>query len=674
MTYYQVVIENKSRVIDQIYTYKGSPGLATGTAVYVPFGIHNKERLGIIIGQIEAENLTFSPDKVKEIGEIVKYASLNGEMVQTAIWMRQRYGIKYADCFKCFLPKGKPSNRSAKKVELKISNEHQDTTPHHLTEEQSKALNQIVTAMDAGKQETFLIHGVTGSGKTEVYIKSVEHALECNKTALVLVPEIALTKQLTDRFAARFGEETIAILHSKLTARQRFEQWTRIRNGQAKLVIGARMAVFAPLENIGLIIMDEEHETTYKSDQTPKYETIDIAYKRLMYYQGILVLGSATPSVVSYERAQSGLYKLIEMKTRYHGGPMPEMEIVDMGKELLSGNTSAISQRLYEAMKETLELGQQVILFLNRRGYASNICCPVCGYVDKCSDCQITTTYHKKKNSAVCHYCGRSYRVPQECPNCQSNLIQYQGVGTEQLEELVCQLLPQVEVDRLDLDTATSRNINKILNNFQKGNTKILIGTQLVAKGLDFKNVGLVGIVGADNSLFLPDYRASERTFQLITQVAGRAGRGQHRGLVIIQSNVPDNETIINAMNMDYDNFFQQELKMRQLMGYPPYSDLIVLDIKGADEGVVRQLADQCYYQLNKGLIGQSGCLVFKPKKIEVMVEQGKVKYSILIKAVRGYRNSYVHNLHRFIQEMAPKLKEKDKVSFTIDVNPYSMV
>ena len=532
MKYINVIIDHNSRHTDNFFTYRTELPVKRGDLVQVPFNRGNKLKTAYIF---EADvTPDCDPAIIKEVAAVDENVSLTDEIMDTCQWMKTRYGIKYQDAVKCFVPNGKPAKEGKEKEPYKDeSGERQDIDT--LTKEQQAAVDTITEAVKAGRQENFLIHGVTGSGKTEVYMQSIARVLETGKTAIMLVPEIALTKQILERFIGRFGKKQIAVLHSKLTPRERFDEWMRIRKGEAKIVIGARLGVFAPLENIGMIIMDEEHEATYKSDMTPKYETVDIALKRLMYYKGVLVMGSATPSVVSYQRARDGIYRLIELKQRYNENPLPKVDLVDMREELKAGNRTIFSDQLYHKMVETLEKGQQIILFLNRRGYSTFISCRECGEAMKCPECGISLVYHKRENAGVCHYCGKRFEVPKICQNCGSKYIKYFGAGTEKVEEFTKELFPDKVVERLDLDTAkNNREINRIINGFSKGKTDILIGTQLVAKGLDFKNVGLVGVVAADVSLNIPDYRSTERTFQLVTQVAGRAGRGEEKGLVIV--------------------------------------------------------------------------------------------------------------------------------------------
>ncbi|MDD6043917.1 MAG: primosomal protein N' [Eubacteriaceae bacterium] len=669
MKYVNVVIDNKSRHTDTFYTYKTDLDIGVGSVVNVPFNRGNKLKTAYVF-QTDVEPQC-RPSSIKSIESVNEDISLTEEIIETCKWMKHRYGITYLDGVKCFVPNGKPARTGKEKEPYKDEQgEKQDIAA--LTHEQTYAVQTIGNAIENNRQENFLLHGVTGSGKTEVYMQSISKALDCGKTAVMLVPEIALTKQIIDRFIGRFGKESIAVLHSKLTKRERYDEWVRIRRGNVKIVIGARLGVFAPLDNIGLIILDEEHEATYKSDMNPKYETVDIALKRLMTFKGVLLLGSATPSVVSYKRAEDGIYKLIELKKRYNSGPLPDVELVDMKNELKEGNTTIFSDRLYNEMQYTLERGQQVILFLNRRGYSTFISCRECGEVMRCPECGISLTYHKKENAAICHYCGKKFSLDQSCSKCGSPFMTYSGAGTEKVEEITQQLFSNRKVERLDLDTAkNNREINRIVNSFSKGKTDILIGTQLVAKGLDFKNVGLVGVIAADVGLNIPDYRATERTFQLVTQVAGRAGRGDERGRVIVQTFSPDNFALKAAAHHDYICFYDREIQARELMNYPPFSDLICVEFTSTDEMLAYNTAASCKRYLQKCNLENGRETIFDPKESFAFKGKDSFRYCILIKCPKGLRNEYVYYINAFGDNI---LKNKIDCNMIIDVNPYSTI
>lgn len=670
MRYADIIVDNKSKHIDNLFTYRViDESIQVGDRVILPFGQYNKEKHGYVYRFGEAPAPEDCPeDKIKTVIGRDDLLPLTPEIMTTAAWMKQRYGIKYYDCIQCFLPKGKAAKPGKEKEPYKgLTGSY--SRPEALTGEQQAAVARINDAIEGNRHEMFLIHGVTSSGKTEVYMEAIARCLDLGKTAIMLVPEIGLTSQMIERFAGRFGKAEIAVMHSKLTPRERYDEWERIRRGEARIVIGARLGVFSPLQNIGVIILDEEHEATYKADMTPKYETVDVALKRLKYYNGVLLLGSATPSVVSYQRCREGIYQLIELKERYNKTPLPEVEIVDMREELKEGNMTIFSRRLYSKMQQVLAAGQQVILFQNRRGYSNFISCRECGTVMKCPKCGISLTYHKKSNAAVCHYCGRKFPVPAVCPECGSKYIKYFGIGTEQVEELAAQFFPEAKVDRLDLDAVkTRKDLDRILGQFSNGQTNILIGTQLVAKGLDFKNVGLVGVIAADVTLNIPDYRSTERTFQLVTQVAGRAGRGDEQGSVIVQTYEPDNYALKAAKNHDYLSFFNQEIRLREFMEYPPFTDLIMVNFTSADEETTLASAERCRVYMEHAVGPQHARQVLAPR-VALNFKGEDARYYILIKCPRGSRNRYIYYLDNFNQIL---IKEKINCNLNLDINPYS--
>ena len=445
------------------------------------------------------------------------------------------------------------------------------TAPLPLSAAQKAVLEQIVQAM-AERKGTLLLHGVTGSGKTEVYMQAIARALAEGGSAIVLVPEISLTPQAMDRFRGRFGEQ-VAVLHSRLSPGERYDEWRRIRLGKAKVVLGARSAVFAPLENIRLIVVDEEHEQSYASETVPRYSAIEVAERRCRLNGGVLLLGSATPSVNSYFRAKRGRYALLELPERINGLPLPEVDIVDMRREFAAGNTGIFSGALYDALGTRLERGEQAILFINRRGYSTFVSCRSCGYVFKCDECDVSMTYHKIDGIMKCHYCGRTKRIPRVCPECGKPYIKFFGIGTQQVEEQLRESFPGVRSLRMDMDTTQTKNAHyEILSRFSSGEAQVLIGTQMIAKGLDIPNVSLVGIVAADASLHIPDYRSCERAFQLFTQVAGRAGRASGNGRVIIQTYTPEHPAVVLASQHDYKGFYEYEIAQRRAALFPPYA------------------------------------------------------------------------------------------------------
>lgn len=667
MHYADVVIDQKSRYTDSLFTYASEEPLRPGQRVQVPFGKGDRTKTAYVFYPDVTPDESVLP-KLKTITNADPDVFLTEEMIRTCEWMRLRYGIKYIEAVNCFVPKGRPPKPGKEKrpyAKLEVP----DYPDVPLTEEQRQAAEKICASIGARENAIYLIHGVTSSGKTEVYLQAVKKALEEGRSAIVLEPEIALTKQLYERLAGRFGKDEVAVLHSRLTGRERYDEWMRLRRGEARIAIGARAAVFAPLENIGVIILDEEHEATYKADQTPKFETVDVAAKRMIASGGTVVLGSATPSAVSYERALEGTYRLVEMKQRYNRTPLPNIELVDQRQELRVGNRSVFSRKLYQHMKKTLSDGEQIILFQNRRGYSTYIACGTCGESLKCPDCGITLVWHKRENAAVCHYCGRRFPVPAVCPSCGADDIRYFGVGTEQVEESARELFPEAVVDRLDLDTVKStREIDRILNAFAKRKTDILIGTQLVAKGLDFENVGLVGVISADVSLNIPDYRSTERTFQLVTQVAGRAGRGDRQGLVLVQTCTPENFALKAAVRHDYRAFFDEEIRVRRFMDYPPFTDLIAVEFTSEEEPPADRAAEDCRGALRAAGLPNSQ-KIFAPKPTQSFRGQNAYRCHILIKCPRGARRDYMLRLHDFAEKLK---RENPDVSMLLDVNPYS--
>lgn len=674
MKYVSIAIDNKSHMTDILYTYGCThENIAIGQKVRVPFNLGNRMKDGYVF------EIADQPDKeyknLKYVAEIEDDICLGKEAVDTCVWMRKRYLCRYIDAVNCFTPAGKKIQRKSADSKNRDPFEkfqEDQTPPPRLTDQQLTVLEPIKQAVRQKQHRRFLLHGVTGSGKTEVYMQTVGCCVDAGRNAIVLVPEIALTTQVIERFMGRFGKENIAVLHSKLTLRERYDQWIRIKSGQVKIVIGARSAVFAPLENIGAMILDEEHEGTYKSDMMPKYETVEVALKRIQAHGGILLLGSATPSVVSYRRAEEGIYEKLELTERYNRVALPEVKVVDMRRELREGNKSMFSQNLYDEMVKTLKEKQQIILFLNRRGYATFISCRECGYVVKCPECGISLTYHKDTGKASCHYCGYKEEPATICPKCGSRYIRYFGAGTEKVEEAVSQVFPEVETGRLDLDTTKKKGaIDKTLNAFKKGKLKILIGTQLVAKGLDFRNVGLVGIISADVTLNIPDFRAPERTFQLITQAAGRAGRGDKKGMVIIQSYTPDNYAVQMAAEQNYNGFYETEIQLRKYMGYPPYSDLIQVIFMDKEQEVAKAASENWYRQMAEILGEAEASNIFTPQEAPLNKIKDDYRYCLLIKCPKGRRKTYTEALSTLRLQM--KVEKADYV-VTIDMNPYSFI
>ena len=676
MKYANLVIDNKSDQTDQLYTYGVKDDAKIGSKVYVPFARSHNLREAYVVETDEHSGDELGK-RLRYIEKVDDDVSLSEEMIRTALWMKKRYICRLIDAVNCFTPVGEKARRGQRKNPF-AEEKGEPSSVKELTLQQAQILQRIGEAAKAKKHRRFLLHGVTGSGKTEIYIRAAQQVLEQGRNVIVLVPEIALTGQIIDRFIGRFGSGKVAVLHSKLSLGERYDQWKKVRDGcdgDGQIVIGARSAVFAPLKNIGLIVIDEEHETTYKSDHTPKYDTIEVALKRVQDKDnnGILLLGSATPSVVSYQRAQEGIYELLELTERYNKVVLPEVSIVDMREELKRGNRSIISSELCSKMKDTLEAGRQVILFLNRRGYSTFVSCRECGYVARCPGCGLSLTYHKTGGQAVCHYCGYHEPAPNKCPECGSKYIRYFGSGTEKLEEAVSDLFPEYAAERLDLDTVKRKGeLTRKLKAFRSGKTRILIGTQIIAKGLDFRNVGLSGIVSADVSLNIPDFRSPERTFQLITQAAGRAGRGDSQGHVVIQTYSPEHYAVAFASQHDYKGFFETEKQLRAYMGYPPYSDLFQIVFTAKMEDAAKDGAESWYKRIRGRMARGDQEMVFPPQQAYLGKIKDIYRYSMLIKCPQGRRQEY----SRIVAAVREEDIEKKKKDYTaiVDINPYSFI
>ena len=548
---------------------------------------------------------------------------------------------------------------------------------HELNPEQEDIFESMVKDIKTGKNNKFLIHGITGSGKTEVYLHMVEEMLKKNRDSIILVPEISLTPQTIDRFVGRFGEE-VAVIHSRLSQGQRFDEWRKIKEGHVKIVIGARSAVFAPFRNLGIIIIDEEHESTYKSSQNPKYNTIEVAKKRIELEGASLILGTATPSLESYKATLDGEIKLLEMNKRANRLDLPEVELVDMREELKEGNKSILSRKLYKRIADTLKEGKQSILFLNRRGFSSFISCRNCGYVVKCKSCEISMTYYKRIHKLRCHYCGDTEDVPKICPECGSKYIKHFGVGTEQVEEMVKEYFPTARVARMDSDTTSRKgDYEKILGRMKIGEIDILIGTQMISKGLDFEGVALVGIIAADTTLNLPDYKAPEKSFQLVTQVAGRSGRGKEVGQVILQTYNPDHYSIVHSKEQDYINFFNSEIVLRKEFLYPPFINLLNILVYGENKFNVGKLSKEIYNIIGKEIYRAYGKNyrqhIIGPNPAPIEKIKNNYRYQIILKIHDKELVEFRDIVKRVCIYNEYKLS-KENIKISIDINPVNML
>lgn len=730
--YAEIILNSEAIEIDRPFTYKVpldmEQKVKVGQMVRVPFGVRSKPVEGFILDLKEEEiNVSF---KIKNILSVENEEPvITEEDLKLINFLREEYLCKYIDAIRLLIPVGilkgaKSKSRSVivyiddnlesiknsdgylevinfikrntgKYTKSELTKEHgvslyklnkliehglikseKEIVFRYNTREYNKDVEKKLTAeqsmaieaIEDSEENLILLKGVTGSGKTEVYMRLVEKVLTEGKSAIVLVPEIALTPQMIERFKGRFGSN-VALFHSKLSDGERFDEWYRVKEGKASLIIGARSAIFLPARKLGLIIIDEEHENTYKSDQNPKYQTKEVA-EFISKLKGCkVILGSATPTIESYYRAISGEMKLVELNHRIDNRPMPEMKLVDMREELRSGNKSIFSRRLYASMQQKLEKGEQIILFLNRRGFSTFVSCRSCGYVFDCENCDISMTYHKN-GFLVCHYCGKTKKQPNLCPKCGSKYVKFFGAGTERVEEEVRKYLKNAKILRMDVDTTRAKDSHeKIYNAFKAGEADILIGTQMVSKGLDFPNVTLVGILSADMSLNLPDYRAAERSFQIITQVAGRAGRGEKEGEVIVQTYTPEHYSLQYAKKYDYEDFYEKEFTIRAMMGYPPFGRILLINGIGKNED---ELKKQMIFLGKKvkekaeefgGLevLGPTPCIIYKIKE--------NYRWQIIVKG--EFSSKFSKSIKDLLYDKANNVYNDIRVS--MDINPNSL-
>ncbi|WP_096894518.1 replication restart helicase PriA [Candidatus Scalindua japonica] len=546
------------------------------------------------------------------------------------------------------------------------------------TEEQEVAIRLIKRKLRERKHSVVLLKGVTGSGKTEVYLQAISEVITLGMRAIVLVPEISLTPQTIERFKSRF--DRVSVLHSSLTERQRSDQWWEIKNGNADVVVGARSAVFAPLEDVGLIVIDEEHENTFKQDTSPRYNARDVSVVRAAYENAVVVLGSATPSLESFYNTSNGKYECVNLKNRVGHKPLPRVEIIDMRREVYRGKgLKQISNYLELSMKQSLSRKEQVLLLLNRRGFSPFISCRRCGFVLRCKRCDISLTYHKKRDAVICHYCFSEEPVPGECPDCCSNGIRFQGFGTERMEELIKTRFPDYNLLRMDSDTMRGKDSHeKALSSFRNGDIDILLGTQMIAKGLDFPNVTLVGVLSADTIINLPDFRAGEKTFQLLCQVAGRTGRGSKGGKVVVQTYNPEHYSITHAASHDYDGFAKKELEYRKQLYYPPYGRLARVVLRGKNDQDVKEKISKIAEKLMKAIKLSGGPLlsglhknkigVLGPAPAPIVKVKDNYRWHLIVKA-----DSF-NNLHTILKSIENEKRNSKKVQMMIDVDPYMLI
>ncbi len=655
--------------INKEFTYKKPKEITdniVGYRVMVPF--RNRTLKAIVVGETKQEP-EFKTLAIKAIIDSEPIATQ--KEFELAKWISSYYNCSFGEALFSCLPAGAPAKRDKKVLPIPAKK----TEYHDLNDEQSLALKAIINDLHSDKRSTFLLHGVTGSGKTEVYLRAIKETLALGKQAIIILPEISLTPQTIQRFAERF-EGRIAILHSKLSQTEKYSYWQLIRKDEIKIIVGARSAIFSPTKNLGIIVVDEEHENTYKSSDTPRYHARQIAFYRSKKENATLILGSATPSIETFYHAQnaaSNHVKLLSLTKRAASIHMPTIEIVDMKESKKVDMLPLMSTTLFKNINKTLERKEQVILFLNRKGYAPIVTCSHCSDTLECPHCSVTLTYHKAKNVVMCHYCGYTQNVSQKCEKCNIGNMEKKGFGTEKIEADIALLFPKAKIQRVDQDSVnTPKAYTTIFKAFGAREIDILVGTQILAKGLDFPNVTLVGILSADSSLHIPDFRSSERTFNLITQVAGRSGRGEKLGKVIIQTYSPTHRSIEYAKQHDYNAFYASEIIKREELRYPPFSRLVRIVIRGIketdvidDANAIADLANVYKYQSgDKGdsieVLGASECVMSKLKKY--------YRWNILLK-------SQTQNaLKPFLNHLSNNFLARKGNYIEIDVDPISMV
>ena len=619
MQYADVIVEITHTQLNRPFQYHIPEHLqqvlCIGMEVEIPFGRANKPIRGYVIGF--SDTCEVEPERIKEISGIAaKRGSIEGDFIELAAWMADRYGSTMIQALKTVLP-------VKKKIRKKKGGEYRDpvsafeerdgglSEPVELTAEQRAAAGAVIRDMDHGRFTNYLLFGVTGSGKTEVYIELIRHVMSLGRQAVVLIPEIALTYQTVDRFRRYFGDR-VSVIHSRLSDGERWDQMERARNRKIDVIIGPRSALFTPFPDTGIIIIDEEHDSSYKSETAPRYKASEAAMWLGRRKKAAVVLGSATPSLAAYTMAKEGRIRLLTLHDRIDRRPLAQTEIVDMRKELKEGNRSMLSRSLIRSMEEVLEKKEQAILFLNRRGFAGFVSCRSCGHVIRCDHCDVSMTYHRGKG-LVCHYCGRERPMPSVCPVCGSKHIAGFRAGTQQLEEQVREIFPEAKILRMDADTTKNKSDHdRILSAFARGEGDILLGTQMIVKGHDFHNVTLVAAVAADLSLSFGDYNAVETTFELLVQAAGRAGRGEKPGRMILQTYQPDHYGILAAAGQDYEAFYGQEMVYRKLMDYPPSAHILAVTLSSGDEERLREAMDHLA-KLARRFAEKSGTEVLGP-------------------------------------------------------------
>lgn len=651
--YASIIIDISHENVDKIFQYRIPEELLDtiriGTQVHVPFGTANRTRKGYVV-EI-TDKTEYEIEKIKEIAGVVSGSVTAGsQLIELAWWMKERYGSTMNQALKTVLPVKQKIKARNKQVVRSLIMEEGEELPLKPGPRLNPQQQQIAASFDCDydrKDRTpYLIHGITGSGKTEVYMEMIDRVLADGRQVIVLIPEIALTYQTVMRFYRRYGKR-ISVMNSRLSAGERYDQFDRAMKGETDIMIGPRSALFTPFSRLGLIILDEEHEGAYKSEVTPRYHAREVAEKLAGMNDAQLVMGSATPSLEAYTKAKAGIYKLFTLTERAGDlASLASTEVVDLREEMKAGNKSIFSRRMQELIADRLDKKQQVMLFMNRRGYSSFVSCRSCGKAMKCPHCDVSLTLHNK-NRLVCHYCGYTIPLPKLCPECGSPYLAGFGIGTQKIEELARQNFPQARILRMDLDTTSKKGGHEaILSSFSKGEADILIGTQMIVKGHDFPGVTLVGILAADVSLYAPDYRCAERTFELLVQAAGRAGRGACPGIAVIQTYVPEHYSIRTAAAQNYEEFYRQEMGYRKLMAYPPVCHLLTVQIAGKEETRVNQTADLFKAKVEQSFPGQAAVIgpvpapVYKVNDIyRKILYMKQENYDILIKIQKFLQN-----------------------------------
>ncbi len=621
---------------------------------------------GIVVKEVDNVD---APYKILEIQKRIDMEPICGNNeFELALWMSKYYHTSFGEALFASLPAGNPSSKDKKIKPIDIKQK-----PYfELNEEQNKVLSRIIETIDKNENSKFLLHGVTGSGKTEVYMRAIKYVVDMGKQAIIILPEISLTPQTIKRFAERF-HGAIAILHSKLSPNQKYRYWQMIRKGDIQIIVGARSAIFSPTKNLGIIIVDEEHETSYKSSETPRYHGRQVAFYRANKENVTLILGSATPSVETFYHAKSENSKsleLLSLQKRASSVNMPIVKIIDMKKAKRSDMFNTMSEELVEAINDCLEKKEQIILFLNRKGYANSVSCSHCHVVKECPNCSVSLTFHKFKNVVMCHYCGFTQHVEEICNICNIGHFERLGTGTEEVEEQLKLIFPNAVISRVDQESVkTNKSYEDFFNDFNDKKIDILIGTQMIAKGLDFPNVTLVGVLLADTSLHIPDFRSEERTFSLLTQVAGRSGRGDKKGSVYIQTYTPHHYAIECATKHDYISFYNKEVEKRVPLKYPPFSRLVRLVIRGEEDDAVEEDSNLIFdllcastfkYRDSLEILGPAPCTISKLKKY--------YRWNLIIK-VKEHKL-----LNDFFYELKTTFKPKKGNYVEIDIDPIGMM